>query len=188
MRGLVFTCDEDSHFPIGATYNNSLYRVCNLPGALPGETTVRGEVYLKEAFDFDVDTLSIDIIAILLFWILFTVINAVAVEKIEWTHGGFMRKLYKRGKAPKPMDDAAEMEMTRKAELATQNMKPMEVVRNLTYLPFLIPSSYLTITRRKQAFSCGVIYATELLSLFNQMEPSKDSCLIMFRDGSNLDK
>lgn len=130
----MFTCDSDSHIPMGATYNNSLYRVCSLPGALPGETFVRGEVYLKEVYDFDVDTLSIDIIAILLFWILFTVINAIAVEKLEWTHGGFMRKLYKRGKAPKPNDDEVQLELTRKAELATQNMQPMEMVFMITIL------------------------------------------------------
>lgn len=82
-----------------------------------------------QVYEFDVDDLAIDIIAVLLFWIFFTVVNALAVEKIEWTHGGFMRRLYKRGKAPKQNDDAAEAEIARKAALATENMQPIELVR-----------------------------------------------------------
>jgi hypothetical protein len=50
------------------------------------------------------------------------------VEVIEWTHGGFMRRLFKRGKAPKQNDDATEMEIARKAAEASDNMKPIELV------------------------------------------------------------
>lgn len=100
VKGLVFRCDQDSHIPIGPTYQDPAYRVCSLTGALPGLTEVSAEVYLKISNDFDTDDLAINIFAIFLFWILFTVVNAIAVETIEWTHGGFMRRLYKRGKAP----------------------------------------------------------------------------------------
>jgi ABC-type multidrug transport system ATPase subunit/ABC-type multidrug transport system permease subunit len=88
---------------------------------------VDGSVYVKSVYDFNIDDLPIDIIAVLLFWIGFTIINALAVEKIEWTHGGFQRRLYKRGKAPKQNDDAEEMEIAKKAALASENMKPIEL-------------------------------------------------------------
>lgn len=39
-----------------------------------------------------------------------------------------MRRLYKRGKAPKQNDDDAEIELARKAALATDNMQPIELV------------------------------------------------------------
>ena len=39
-----------------------------------------------------------------------------------------MRRLYKRGKAPKQNDDAQEMEIARKAALATDNMQPIDMV------------------------------------------------------------
>jgi ATP-binding cassette subfamily G (WHITE) protein 2 (SNQ2) len=127
MKGLVFNCDKDSHVPLGSDYTDPAYRVCSLPGALPGQTSVRAEVYLKEVYGFDVDDRASDIIVVLAFWIFFTLVNAIAVEKIEWTHGGFMRRLYKRGKAPKQNDDAAEQEIARKAALATENMQPIEM-------------------------------------------------------------
>jgi ATP-binding cassette subfamily G (WHITE) protein 2 (SNQ2) len=128
MRGLVFKCDSNSHIPFGPSYTDPAYRVCLLPGALPGQTEVAAEVYLKRVYDFDVNDMTIDIIAVMLFWILFTIVNAIAVEHIEWTHGGFMRRLYKRGKAPIQNDDAQELEMARKAALATDNMQPIELV------------------------------------------------------------
>lgn len=143
MRGLQFHCDSDGHIPAGPGYNSTLilltrnlvftfpadsdYRVCALPGAAPGATVVHGDIYLEQVYQFKVDELAIDIIAVMLFWILFTIVNAIAVEKIEWTHGGFMRRLFKRGKAPKQNDDAAEMEIARKAAEATENMQPIEL-------------------------------------------------------------
>lgn len=179
MKGLVFKCDQDSHIPIGPTYNNSLYRVCSLPGAEPGATEVRAEVYLKQTYDFDTDQLAISIIAILLFWILFTVVNAIAVEKLEWTHGGFMKRLYKRGKAPKQNDDATEMELAKKAELATQNMQPIELVCYLR-------SEFCTITHtaiRKQEFLCGMSCAILCQSKSNQMALLIVCCWIMLQVG-----
>jgi ATP-binding cassette subfamily G (WHITE) protein 2 (SNQ2) len=137
MRGLVFKCDANSHIPMGANYSDPAFRVCNLPGALPGQTEVHAEVYLKRVYDFDVHDLPIDIIAVLLFWILFTIINAIAVEHIEWTHGGFMRRLYKRGKAPAQNDDAQEMEIARKAALATENMQQIDMVILFDFLIFI---------------------------------------------------
>jgi hypothetical protein len=65
--------------------------------------------------------------------VLFTIVNAIAVENIEWTHGGFMRRLYKRGKAPKTNDDNYAAELSRRAEAATENMQPIELVRKSLY-------------------------------------------------------
>lgn len=127
MKGLVFRCDKDSHIPIGPSYTDPAYRVCSLPGALPGQTEVAAEVYLRKVYSFDVNDLALDIMVVFIFWIGFTVINAIAVEKIEWTSGGFMRRLYKRGKAPKQNDDKTAAEMALKAAQATDNMQPIEM-------------------------------------------------------------
>ena len=43
-----------------------------------------------------------------------------------------MRRLYKRGKAPKQNDDAADMELANKAALATDNMQPIDMVFSLS--------------------------------------------------------
>lgn len=177
MKGLVFKCDVDSHVPAGPTYLDPAFRVCSLPGAVPGQTEVPAEVYLKSVYDFDVDDLTLDIFVVLLFWLLFTVVNAIAVEKIEWTHGGFMRRLYKRGKAPKQNDDAVELEIARKAALATENMQPIELVY-LFYLKHFIPFFVLTIENRKQEFSCGMSFATLCQCKSKLMEAKKDNCWI----------
>ncbi len=119
------------------------YRVCALPGARPGETTVKGEVYLKTTYDFDVDEMSLDIVVVLLFWLFFTVINFYLVETANWAagmsfllliifcankkKGGFMMKVFKKGKAPK-RNLELELENARLAAKAADEMPKIEMV------------------------------------------------------------
>lgn len=42
--------------------------------------------------------------------------------------GGYLQKMYKKGKAPKQNDDATELENAKAVAEATANMKPFEIV------------------------------------------------------------
>jgi ATP-binding cassette subfamily G (WHITE) protein 2 (SNQ2) len=145
MKGLEFDCSTDGHIPYGPLYTGNLlvyvvpilvsyisldaaFKVCNLPGAQPGLTAVRGEDYLSAEFDFNSDHTAIDAIVVLALWLFYIIVNALAVEKLEWLHGGFIKRVFKRGRAPITNDDATEVENVRKAMEATSNMQPMEVV------------------------------------------------------------
>lgn len=79
MRGLEFDCSGSASIPYGPEYplfyfickiiwmyltliiyNNSLYRVCNLPGAGRGASSVTGDEYMKAVFGFEADDLTYD--------------------------------------------------------------------------------------------------------------------------------
>jgi len=101
MNGLTFDCTESGHVPAGPEYTDPLYRVCALPGSVAGETSTDGSVYVRTALEFNTDQMSIDIAAVCFLWIFFVALNCFAVEYLQWTSGGFTRKVYKGGIAPK---------------------------------------------------------------------------------------
>ncbi|KAL1918569.1 uncharacterized protein VTP21DRAFT_2591 [Calcarisporiella thermophila] len=101
MRGLIFQCDSIKGLaPSGPGYNDKTHQVCTLAGSKGGEFFVTGDDFLDAAYGYKTSQMNIDIIAVLLFWLLFVVLNCIAMEKIQWIHGGFVRKVYKKGKAP----------------------------------------------------------------------------------------
>lgn len=61
-------------------------------------------------------------------WLFYIVVNALAVEKLQWLHGGFIKRVFKAGRAPVMNDDETEAENIRKAREASDNMQPMEMV------------------------------------------------------------
>jgi len=101
MRGLVFDCSTSGYYPFGPEYTDPLYRVCALPGSVPGETTTLGTTYVETALEFNTGQMSIDIAAVAFLWIFFVLLNMFALEYLTWGAGGFTRKVYKGGNAPK---------------------------------------------------------------------------------------
>ncbi|CAO3689827.1 unnamed protein product [Umbelopsis vinacea] len=106
MRGLTFPCQPPSGLvPAGPTYTDPAHQACTIVGAAPGQLFVTGDQYLEAAYGYKTSQMSIDIIAVFLFWLLFIVLNMIAMEKITWVTGGYVKKVYKKGKAPKHTDE-----------------------------------------------------------------------------------
>eukprot|EP01117_Protostelium_nocturnum_P006317 TRINITY_DN227_c0_g2_i2.p1 TRINITY_DN227_c0_g2~~TRINITY_DN227_c0_g2_i2.p1 ORF type:complete len:1432 (-),score=505.14 TRINITY_DN227_c0_g2_i2:66-4361(-) len=124
MRNLTFQCEGPGGvIPYGpGVYDNPTYQICALAGARPGELTVAGRAYLATAYEFNVDQQALDGIVVFLFWILFTIINMIAMEYLEFTGGGYTHHVYKRGKAPAKNTQESEKEMQRIVKEATESM------------------------------------------------------------------
>ncbi|KAF9355642.1 hypothetical protein BGX26_006301 [Mortierella sp. AD094] len=97
MSGLEFICSGASMIPNGPSYNDILYQVCTLPGAKAGTHIVDGSDYLYSAFRYKTSQLGVDIVAVICFWLLFILINCIALEYIEFGKGGFSTNIYKKG-------------------------------------------------------------------------------------------
>lgn len=87
MGGLDFDCSDSGHYPYGASYSDPLYRVCAVPGSVAGETVTTGFQYVETALDFNTSQLSINVMAVFLFWIMYVAINCLAVEYLTWGAG-----------------------------------------------------------------------------------------------------
>ncbi|EGG16693.1 hypothetical protein DFA_07671 [Cavenderia fasciculata] len=122
FRDLTFDCTE-SAIPAGQSYNNSNYRICPIPGAVQGQMFITGEEYLDYSLGFKIDDRAYNMVIIYLFWLLFVVLNMVAIEVLEWTSGGYTHKVYKAGKAPKINDSEEELKQIRMVQEATGKMK-----------------------------------------------------------------
>lgn len=105
VRGVKYECLSAGYFPYGANYTSESiliiiiglplfirlldpdHRVCALPGATPGMTFVAGKDYTDAYMGFDIDNMGLYIMALLLIWLLFCVLNALAVEFISFQKG-----------------------------------------------------------------------------------------------------
>ncbi|KAI8577910.1 hypothetical protein K450DRAFT_266269 [Umbelopsis ramanniana AG] len=106
MRGLTFPCEGAAGLvPYGPTYTDPAHQACTIVGANPGELFVVGDSFLDVSYGYLTSQMSIDIIAVFLFWLFFICCNMIAMEKITWVTGGVVKKVYKAGKAPKHTDE-----------------------------------------------------------------------------------
>ncbi|KAK3823093.1 MAG: ABC-2 type transporter-domain-containing protein [Benniella sp.] len=96
MRGLRFSCDVPYLVPYGPGYGNLENQVCTLAGSKPGLDYVEGPDYLYGAFRYKASQMWIDIVAVALFWIFFSILTAIAMEKKEFGKGGFSTNVFKR--------------------------------------------------------------------------------------------
>ncbi|KAF9908837.1 hypothetical protein EC991_009356 [Linnemannia zychae] len=97
MKGLSFDCSEFGMIPHGPEYTDTQYQVCALAGAKPTFTSVDGSDYLLAAYRYKTSELWYDILAIVLFWLLFVCITCYALENIEFGKGGFSTNVFKKG-------------------------------------------------------------------------------------------
>jgi len=100
MNGLTFDCSNSGYFPFGEGYTDPAYRVCALTGSIPGETSTDGSQFVAVSVAFDTNQMSINLAAVAFFWVFFVFVNCCGLEFLQWTAGGFTRKVYKGGVAP----------------------------------------------------------------------------------------
>ncbi|EFA79741.1 ABC transporter G family protein [Heterostelium album PN500] len=120
----IYECSK-SAIPYGPHYEQNYpnNRICGISGSVQGEYEVTGETYLKSALHFKTSDMALNTVVVYLWWLLFTALNMIAMEKFDWTAGGYTHKVYKKGKAPKMNDVQAEKEMNQLVQQATENMK-----------------------------------------------------------------
>lgn len=107
LRGLIinevadnrYFCN-DSAVPFGPEYTDPAYRTCPQGIGKPGQLWIDGNDYL-DSIEFTPHLLPLFVFVIIFYWALFTVLNCIAVELLEFTGGGYTKKVYKAGKAPK---------------------------------------------------------------------------------------
>ncbi|KAI8140373.1 ABC-2 type transporter-domain-containing protein [Fennellomyces sp. T-0311] len=122
MKGQVYSCEGMGNaVPFGPGYDDWAHKVCTMKGGTPGENFVRGDDYLRAAFNYEPEHLwAPDFVAVAGFFLLFTVLTAALMEYITSDKGGALTKYYLRGKAPKPRTDREEDERRQKqAEISS---------------------------------------------------------------------
>ncbi|EGG25222.1 hypothetical protein DFA_03470 [Cavenderia fasciculata] len=122
FRDTTFDCTS-SAIPAGPGYTDPAYRVCPIPGGSPGQMSITGEAYLDYALGFKIDDRALNVCVVYLWWLLFTAMNMWAMEKFDWTSGGYTHKVYKPGKAPKINDAEDELKQIRMVQEATAKIK-----------------------------------------------------------------
>ncbi|ORX88825.1 hypothetical protein K493DRAFT_235423 [Basidiobolus meristosporus CBS 931.73] len=96
FKGLRFDCSGGALVPSGPTYNDINYQACTLAGARPGESFVEAGEYMDKALGYDVNQMWIDVAAVIGFWLLFSILAAIAMEWKEFGKGGFTLHMYKQ--------------------------------------------------------------------------------------------
>ncbi|KAI8095109.1 ABC-2 type transporter-domain-containing protein [Gilbertella persicaria] len=127
MRNLHFSCEGVGSVPYGPSYTDQQYKTCVLNGAKPGADYVLGDDYLADGYGYYVWQRWINFVAVILFFLLFTVLTALAMEYVELQKEGSITKVYKAGKAPKVMDESQALEQT-----VTEQEEKMEAVTDGT--------------------------------------------------------
>ncbi|KAK9700769.1 ATP-binding cassette transporter snq2 [Basidiobolus ranarum] len=135
MRDLQFSCDGENAIPFGPSYTNPQYRSCTIAGSQPGQLSVLGDDYLRATYRYETSQMGIDIVAVILFWLFFVACTALALEKIEFTHSGTTRSVYKKGMAPKKNDIATEEKELKNQALDEKNAdgQTMDLNTNTTF-------------------------------------------------------
>jgi ABC-type multidrug transport system ATPase subunit len=94
-----------------------------MQGGVPGENFVLGDNYLKQYLAYEPSHMwAPDFVAVVGFFILFTIATALAMEFVGGGKGGTLTRLYLPGKAPKPRTAEEEDERRRKQAQITENM------------------------------------------------------------------
>ncbi|KAI9314279.1 ABC-2 type transporter-domain-containing protein [Dichotomocladium elegans] len=114
MHGQIYSCEGPGNaVPYGPGYDNWANKVCTMVGGVPGQNYVLGDDYLREHLSYEPSHLwAPDFVALVGFFLLFTVVNSICMEYLGSTRtgGGSLTKLYLPGKAPRPRTKEEETE------------------------------------------------------------------------------
>ncbi|CAO3625872.1 unnamed protein product [Mucor fragilis] len=116
LRGALFSCDGVNGVPNGPSYTDSAYRTCLLPGAEPGATFVLGDDYLAQQYDYYTSQVWINFMAVVLFFVLFTVLTALCMEYLSLKQEGTITKVYKKGASPQVESTEAQLKQDKPRE------------------------------------------------------------------------
>ncbi|KAG2208507.1 hypothetical protein INT47_010203 [Mucor saturninus] len=104
LSGLEYTCEGSGNaVPYGPGYDDWNYKVCTMVGGKPGASFVSGDDYLRDYLSYAPEQIwAPDFVAVVGFFLLFTLIAALTMEFVGLSKSGTLTKLYLPGKAPKP--------------------------------------------------------------------------------------
>ncbi|KAJ8660040.1 hypothetical protein O0I10_004267 [Lichtheimia ornata] len=124
LTGQHYSCDGlGNSVPYGPGYDDWNYKVCTMQGGNPGEDFVLGDDYLFAARRFRTWwRWAPDFVVVVGFFLFFTALNCLAMEKIQLKSSGSLTKLYLPGKAPKPRTDEEENARREHQAHITDNM------------------------------------------------------------------
>ena len=87
---------------------SSQYQSCLLRGSQPGQTTVNGADYIESAFTYTRAHLWRNFGIITAFWLFFVFVTMIGMEMQKPNAGGGAVTIFKRGQAPKSVDQAID--------------------------------------------------------------------------------
>ncbi|KAI9265133.1 ABC-2 type transporter-domain-containing protein [Phascolomyces articulosus] len=124
MQGQVYTCDgPGSSIPYGPGYDDWAHKICSMNGGTAGESFVLGDDYLRDLLGIEPNWLwSVNIVMLIVWFLFFTGINMLLIEKYQLGSGGSLTKLYLPGKAPKPRTPEEEKERLERQLQITEKM------------------------------------------------------------------
>ncbi|CEP18981.1 hypothetical protein [Parasitella parasitica] len=129
LRGAKFDCNDANGVPYGPGYTDPAYRSCILPGAQPGASFVLGDDYLVQQYEYYTWQIWINFVAVVLFFVLFTVLTALCMEYIDLKQGGTITKVYKKGASP--VVESTEKQLAR--EMTKEEQKLEDVTEGTTF-------------------------------------------------------
>jgi ABC-type multidrug transport system ATPase subunit len=121
LAGAQFNCDGLNAVPFCPGYTEQAYRSCVLPGAAPGASYVLGDDYLARYYAYFTDQCWLNFAAVLLLFILFTALAALAMEYVDFKKGGTITKIYKKGVSPEAV--ASNNQLQEKTSVQDQELE-----------------------------------------------------------------
>jgi len=134
MSGQKYSCEGTSSIPYGPSYNDQAYKACLVQGGSPGASYVSGDDYLWKVYSYGTWQLwAPDFVALVGFFLLFTVATAAVMEWGNVTKGKSLTKVYAKGKAPVPKKaDGLDRTQTLTTKGTRQIEEEMETVADGT--------------------------------------------------------
>ena len=111
FSGLQIECVPPFLVPQGPDASPA-YQSCLLRGSQPGQTVVDGSNYIQQAFTYSRAHLWRNFGIIVAFWIFFVVLTMIGMEIQKPNAGGGAVTIFKRGQAPKSVEQAMEQGST----------------------------------------------------------------------------
>ncbi|RDW64630.1 hypothetical protein BP6252_10281 [Coleophoma cylindrospora] len=108
--GLNLECSGSQLIPNGANYPGSSNRGCTIAGATSDGTTIVGEDYIYQSFRFSTTHLWRNFGIVVAWWVAFTVVTAIALERSSGHDSGKSTLVFKRGKGAKSQRQESDIE------------------------------------------------------------------------------
>ncbi|CAO3627721.1 unnamed protein product [Mucor fragilis] len=124
LTGARFSCAGINAVPFGPSYTEQAYRSCILPGAEPGASFVLGDSYLAQYYAFYTSQNWINFLAVVLLFVFFSILAALAMEFIDLKKGSTITKVYKKGFTPKVT--TAEKQLDQTASHVNQELEAVD--------------------------------------------------------------
>ncbi|RDL37027.1 Uncharacterized protein BP5553_04460 [Venustampulla echinocandica] len=95
--GLRLACVGQQLIPNGPGYDRSGHQTCTIAGATPDGKTIIGEDYMRQAYGFNPGALWQDFAIVIVWGVVYTIITAIAQERMNITNSSKSSLVFKRG-------------------------------------------------------------------------------------------